>query len=394
VSNAGSSGRFDLVVVGLGAMGSAALYHAAKDGLRVLGIDRYDPPHTFGSSHAETRITRLAVGEGEQYLPFVARSHEIWRDLERQTGWELLYQPGGYVITPASPTEDERWGGFVHRTADVAQLAGVDFELRTPEEVSAHLPPMVLDGSESIGFEPSGGIVMCERAITIQLRLAEAAGAQVLRNTVVHRVIPHSSGHVVIEAGSSVYEAEKVIVATGAWLNELAPREHSDALTVTRQVVFWFDVDDPEVFSATHFPFVLWAGQTIADYSAVFPMPARGRPGLKVLGEQFHETTTAESVDRTVRQGEADEFYERLVAPRLRGVRSTIVDTAVCLYTSTVDDHFLIGFHPESSQILLASPCSGHGFKHSTALGEAMIAKMFGTEVGLDLSAFARKPAP
>jgi len=298
------------------------------------------------------------------------------------------------VITPASPTEDERWGGFVHRTADVAQLAGVDFELRTPEEVSAHLPPMVLDGSESIGFEPSGGIVMCERAITIQLRLAEAAGAQVLRNTVVHRVIPHSSGHVVIEAGSSVYEAEKVIVATGAWLNELAPREHSDALTVTRQVVFWFDVDDPEVFSATHFPFVLWAGQTIADYSAVFPMPARGRPGLKVLGEQFHETTTAESVDRTVRQGEADEFYERLVAPRLRGVRSTIVDTAVCLYTSTVDDHFLIGFHPESSQILLASPCSGHGFKHSTALGEAMIAKMFGTEVGLDLSAFARKPAP
>ena len=100
VNDEAAERQFDLIIVGLGAVGSAALMHAARAGMRVLGIDRFDPPHQFGSSHAETRITRLAVGEGPQYLPFVARSHEIWRQLEAETGRELLHQPGGYIITP------------------------------------------------------------------------------------------------------------------------------------------------------------------------------------------------------------------------------------------------------------------------------------------------------
>jgi len=384
-----SGEQYDLIVCGLGAMGSAAFYHASRRGLRVLGIDRFDPPHTFGSSHAESRITRLAVGEGEQYLPFVARSHEIWRDLERQTGEELLHQPGGYIITPPSPTADDRWGGFVPRTAAVAASAGIDFELRSPEQVAAHTPQIRLQGDEAIGFEPTGGIVMCERAIATQLRLARSAGGETLVNTVVDAVAAKDGGVVVTASGRQHYAAG-AIVATGAWFGELALPVDADGVTVTRQVVHWFEVDEPASFSADRFPFVMWPGETIAEYSAIFPMASGGRPGLKILGEQFQESTTAATVDRGVSETEIDDFYERLVVPRVRGVRRSTVHNEVCLYTNTEDDHFLIDFHPQSDSILFASPCSGHGFKHSTALGEAMVDAVTGADDGLHLGAFVR----
>ena len=389
VNDEAAERQFDLIIVGLGAVGSAALMHAARAGMRVLGIDRFDPPHQFGSSHAETRITRLAVGEGPQYLPFVARSHQIWRQLEAETGRELLHQPGGYIITPPDRTQDERWGGFVDRTAVVAASASIPFEVRTPEQVRTHLPRIRLNGDEKLGFEPTGGVVMCERAVETQLQLARFAGASTVLNTPVQAVHPGIDG-VKIHTADAEYWGQKVLVATGAWFPELAPAVDSAAVTVTRQTVFWFDVEDPEDFSADHFPFILWPGDSIADYSAVFPIVRGGRPGLKLLGEQFHETTTAETVDRTVHQHEVDDYCKRLVVPRLTGVRPTISHSAVCLYTTTSDDHFLIDRHPESEHVMFASPCSGHGFKHSTGLAEALVGHLAGASTALDISAFVR----
>ena len=355
----------------------------------MLGIDRYDPPHQFGSSHAESRITRLAVGEGEQYLPFVARSHELWRELEQLTGEALLHQPGGYIITPPTKTDDDRWGSFVDRTADVAASAGISFERHGVAQVAERAPALRLQGDEEIGFEPTGGIVMCERAIAMQLALARSAGADMLVNTPVDAVEPGADVVKVTAAGTQ-YVGSKVIVATGAWFPELAPPVDAAAVRITRQVVYWFEVDDLGQFGADRFPFVIWPGHTIDDYSAVFPIATGARPALKVLGEQFDTETTAESVDRQVSEAEVADFYERLVAPRLHGVTPNVVDTAVCLYTNTADDHFLIDVHPESSRVMFASPCSGHGFKHSTAIGEAMVAALAGDEQALDLAPFVR----
>lgn len=379
--------RFDLIVVGLGAVGSAALYHAATAGLRVLGIDRFDPPHTMGSSHAESRITRLAVGEGEQYLPFVARSHQIWRELEAETGETLLYQPGGYIITPPARTEDDRWGGFVDRTAAVAAIAGIEFEIRTPAAVQSHIPNIKLHGDERIGFEPSGGVVACELAVEVQLRLARAAGAVTVVNRAVTSVVADDE-QVVVHAGERRYQADRAVVATGAWFADLARPSAAAAVRVTRQVVYWFEVDDVEAYSADTFPFIIWPGHTIADYSAVFPGVRAGRPGLKLVGEQFAEETTADGVIRTVDAAEAAAFYQRLVEPRLSGVAPKLLDAAVCLYTNTVDDHFLVDSDP-SGRMLYASPCSGHGFKHSTAIGEALVGRLTGVS-HLDLTPFLR----
>lgn len=384
-----ASGDYDLIVVGLGAIGSAAVYHGTRAGLRVLGIDRFDPPHEHGSSHAESRITRLAVGEGSQYLPFVARAHEIWRELEEESSTALLHECGGYIVTPPAPTRDSRWGAFVQRTASVAAEAGLDFELRTPDQAMAHCPNLIVAPDASVGFEPTAGIVMCERAIAVQLQLAEANGAALLTNTAVRTVQPDGSG-VRVEANGTTYRAASAIVATGAWFPELAPEQDAQAVTVTRQVVYWFEVDNPAAFDAARFPFVIWPGQDIREYSAVFPMTSGGRPGLKLLGEQFHETTTASTVDRVVGEGEVDDFYERLVLPRVAGVRRHAIDATVCLYTNTVDDHFLIDTHPHADQLLFASPCSGHGFKHSTALAEAMVAQLRNEPSTRELSSFRR----
>ena len=160
-----ASARYDLAVVGLGAMGAATAWQAAERGLRVLGLDRFAPPHTHGSTHAETRITRLAVGEGPQYLPFVARTHELWRELEQRTGASpLLIETGGFIISPQQQQqarggesgEVERWFDFVGATEQVARDAGVEFHRRTPADVRSKHPQLLLRDDEAVGFEPRG----------------------------------------------------------------------------------------------------------------------------------------------------------------------------------------------------------------------------------------------
>ncbi len=383
--------RFDLIVVGLGAMGAATLFHARRLGLRVLGIDRYDPPHEFGSSHAETRVTRLAVGEGPQYLPFVARSHEIWRELETETGRPLLYQSGGCIITTSTTSDEPRWNDFVSATATVADHGGIPFRVVEPAVLRSEQPAILVSDDDRIGLEPTGGVVLSEEAVAVQLELARADGAAVHSNESVQAVDQTPDGTVVVTTDRGRYHAERVVLASGAWLPSMVAPMDRGALTVTRQVVYWFEVEDPTVFSTDRFPFVIWVGDTIENYLGVFPMPPGGTGGIKVLGEQFALTTDAESVDRTVSTDEIDDFYQRVVSRRLAGVTPRCVKAAVCLYTNTPDDHFLIDTAPGSDRILVMSPCSGHGFKHSTGLGEA-VAQVAATGTSdLDLSPFTRR---
>jgi sarcosine oxidase len=266
----GAAEHHDLAVVGLGAMGSATCFQAADRGLKVLGLDRHAPPHQMGSTHAETRITRLAVGEGPQYLPFVARSHEIWREIERRTGVPLLHLTGGFIITPAqsnappeevSAIEEIRWLDFVSATENVAMQAGVDFQRHTAAEVRARCPNVLVTDDEVAGFEPTGGIVMCETAVELQIKLAQDMGATICTNTDVVSVAPRACGGVEIRtACGAVHTADKAVVAAGSWMSDFFdPSDYSAAgLGVTRQVVYWFEVKDLAEWS--DFPFLIWAG--------------------------------------------------------------------------------------------------------------------------------------
>ncbi len=382
-----ASDSYDLIVVGLGAMGAAVTYHAAKLGLSVLGIDQYDPPHDLGSTKAETRITRLAVGEGPQYLPFVKRSHEIWRELEAETGVELLHECGGIIITEQEPVPGQRWEDFVTETDRIAQVGQIPFEVKEPAEVRVEHPWITVPDDRNAGFEPTAGLVMAERAVEVQLALAGQLGATLRVNELVETVEPHDES-VAVRSAAGTYEARNVVLATGPWFGELASSEHSDQVTVSRQVVYWFEVDDLDAFTTESIPFVMWIAQRDEDYIGLFPMPPGGTPAVKILGEQFLETTDARTVDRDVSQAEIDTFYNVHVAPKFNGVTPNCIRTAVCLYTNTTDDHFLIDTDPRSDRIIVMSPCSGHGFKHSTALGEAVAQQVAAGTSTLDLSPF------
>lgn len=376
----------DVIVVGLGAMGAATSYHAARMGLSVLGIDRYDPPHEFGSSHAETRISRLAVGEGPQYLPFVTRSHELWRELEERTGEPVFHESGGIIVT--EPTQHgTRWNDFATVTAGIARKAGIEYSLLAPEHVRARHPLLNVPAENRVGFEPTAGLVMSERAVALQIQLARSHGATIRTGELVLAVEPEP-GCVSVRTDRGTYRASRVVLAAGPWMETLAP-PFRDLLTVTRQVVYWFEADDLDAYSTDRFPFVMWIGGSVADYMAVFPRPPGTTNGVKLLGEQFVETTTADQVDRTVGAAEIDDFYERLVEPRVQGIRPRCVRTAVCLYTNTPDDHFVVDTDPRSDRILVMSPCSGHGFKHSAALGEAVAELLATGSSTRDLGAFA-----
>jgi len=367
-------------------MGAAVAWQVARLGASVVGIDRYEPPHSLGSSHAETRITRLAVAEGDQYLPFVARSHDIWREIEALTCTRLLHESGGYIVSSAG-SASERWSDFTQATADVAQRHGIDYELLSAAAACAAHPQVAFADEMAIGFEPTAGVVMSDDAVRAQLQLAADAGARVETQCAVTAIEPVDDlVHVTTSSGEIT--ARHVVLAAGAWLPDLVPQPVADQLTVTRQVVYWFEVDDLEAYRPERLPFVMWIEETIEGYCAIFPAPTGAIPAVKILGEQFADETTANDVTRTVSDDEIADFHRRLVAPRFPGVSNRCLKAEVCLYTNTSDDHFLIQSDPRSERITIMSPCSGHGFKHSAALGEAVAQHIVHGASTLDLSPF------
>lgn len=377
---------FDVAVVGLGAMGSAVAWHAQRRGLRVLGIDQHEPPHRLGSSHAETRITRLAVGEGDQYLPFVARSHELWRELETLTGERLFYETGGYILSELGGQSD-RWTDFTQATATIADRAGIPYEVLSADDFRAREANVLLPDGMSAGFELTAGVVMCEDAVRLQLGQAMQHGAVLRTGERVENIVPDETG-VDIITDKGAHRAANVVLAAGPWSPGLAPPSIAERLTVTRQVVYWFEAEDPAAWSVERFPFVMSIGTTIDEYFGIFPSPPGATPGVKMLGEQFTTTTTPDEVDRTVGAAEIAAFHERVIAPNLVGITDRCVRAEVCLYTNTPDDDFLIEADPRSNRITVMSPCSGHGFKHSTALGEAVAEYVATGSSLLDLSPF------
>ncbi len=380
----------DLVVVGLGAMGAATTYHAAKAGLRVIGIDQFAPPHNLGSTHGETRITRLAVGEGPQYLPFVARAHEIWRDLEAATGETLFHQSGGLLVTEQHAVPGQRWEDFAHVTKAIADDAGIDFSIETPADVRQRYPMYQIPDDYRVGFEPTAGLVMAERAVAAQLVEAQRHGAQVRTGQRVTDV-RHDATGVDVRTTTGSVRASHVVLATGPWIHDLAPRSLAETITITRQIILFFEVEDLSRYTTDRLPWMMWIAPQDEDYVGVFPAPPGGSRALKFVGEQFVETTTPDTVLRTVSVDEISDYYEQLLVPKVSGVTPNCIKAEVCLYANTVDDHFLIDHHPDTDRIMVMSPCSGHGFKHSTALGEAVAQQLVSGDSDLDLSPFATK---
>ncbi|MGB1252864.1 MAG: N-methyl-L-tryptophan oxidase [Candidatus Promineifilaceae bacterium] len=379
---------YDTIVIGLGGMGSAALYQLAKRGANVLGIDRFDPPHTNGSTHGESRVTRLAVGEGPEYVPLVARTHEIWHELTSQTGNPMLYESGGYIICPKGGGAGWHHGGdFVQRSAELAQQYGVPHEVLSAAEVRHRHPLVRITDKSHAYFEPSGGIVDPEVAIRGQLGLARTLGAEIRPNERVLN-LKHDAHSVTVTTDQGSYRAENVIVSAGAWVHSFLPKHLQAPLGVYRQVMYWFEVEDLDLFSVENFPFLLWIDSTKEDYFGAFPIAKGHKPAIKLLTEQFHDPCDPDTVPRSITQAEIEAFADRFIPRNLLGVTKRCIGAEACLYTVTADEHFIIDWHPDSERVLIVSPCSGHGFKHSAAIGESAAQLMLENKSTIDLSSF------
>jgi len=381
--------RVDFAVIGLGAMGSAALYQLARRGASAVGIDRYAPPHTLGSSHGETRITRQAVGEGAAYVPLVLASHRIWRELEAATGQTLFVDCGTLIMSPRdNQALHHGMPDFVSRSIKNAQAYGVPHEVIDSAEIARRFPQFIgLSGNEWGCFEPGGGYVLPEACIAAQLARAQALGAEIRTGTEV-QAVEQDGGGVRITTDRGTVVADQVVVSAGSWCAHLLGAPFDRLLTVTRQLLHWYALDDMSAYGPASPVFIWMHGAKETDYFYGFP-PAAGDPRLKVATEQYDMVTTPFSIDRTVAPDESAAMYRTHVQGRLAGATPTVAKAAACLYTVTPDRGFIIDRHPGKDRVVVVSACSGHGFKHSAGIGQAVSQLLVDGRSDTDLSAFS-----
>ena len=377
---------YDAIVLGLGAMGAAATYQLARRGARVLGIDRYAPPHEFGSTHGDTRITRIACGEGPEYSAFAARSHEIWRELEGETGLDLLTQNGFLAISgTGNRSANHGVAQFLDATVAAARSAGVSYEILDGPTLRRRYPALnVADGDQAY-HDTVGGFARPENCVTAQLRAAVARGAELRLGETVHSFVQHD-GSVTVATDKHTYSASQLIVAAGAWLPAMLKPALAANFMVTRQVLYWFRARSEAAhaeFSPERFPVYIW--QLPAPQS-IYGFPATGGldEGIKLATEQYDVATTPDSVSRTVPPEEVRAMYETYVEPFFPGLSPVCVRSKTCLYTWVDKARFIIDRHPDSDRVIVASPCSGHGFKHSAGIGELLA----------EMVTIGRKPDP
>jgi sarcosine oxidase len=366
--------RFRAIVLGLGAMGSATLRSLARRGVRSLGIDRFSPPHARGSSHGDTRITRLAIGEGVHCTPLARRSHELWRELERETGAALMRTVGGLFISSPARSAVMHVPDFFANTVAAAREYGIAHEIVDAPAIRRRFPPFRVADDEYGYFEPEAGYLRPEACIAAQLDSAKRHGATLHRNETVTG-FDVAAGGVAVATDRGRYVADRLVVAAGAWLPTLVGRDIGRHFTIYRQRLLWLAIDgDPASFVPERCPVFIWELQN--GRQGIYGFPAIDGPagGVKVGTEQFASATTADEGEGAPPPFDVAAFHATLVAPYVRGLSARCVKAVTCLYTVTPDFGFVIDAHPDSDRVLLVSPCSGHGFKHSPAIGEAAAA--------------------
>jgi sarcosine oxidase len=378
------SKRADVVVVGTGAMGSAVCAQLVNRGASVIGIDQYDPPHSCGSTHGETRMTRLAVGEGAEYVPLVRRAHELWREIEAQTETRLLSQPGGLIMSrPGS------W--FFEGTRELARRFEIEHEELSGVELRERFPMFAVDEETQGYYEPAAGFVSPERAVRAQLELARRGGAELRRG---ERVLSWSASRhgVNVATDHASYDCGELILCAGPWLPGLFP-EGRGLFAVHRQLQFWFSIRRGYEL-LREMPVFVWdfGGERagFVHFAGFYGFPAVDGPagGLKVATETYETTTEPDGRQHPATPAETAAMYRHCVETRLPWLGPEPVRTLSCLYTSTRGSRFVIDRHPAHAAVLIVSPCSGHGFKHSPAIGEAVAQWVTEGKPRLDLGPF------
>jgi sarcosine oxidase len=380
----------DIIVVGLGAVGSAAVYQAAKLGARVVGIDRYHPPHDLGSSHGDTRITRQAIGEGQDYVPLVLRSNQIWEELEEAAGRALLTRNGALILqSPHTAGDHHGSTSFLADTIAAAQAHGIAHEVLTNAEIERRFPHFRAANDEVGYFEAGAGFVRPEECIAMQLEFARSMGAELRTGEQVLELRTSLNG-VEVNTDFGSYSADRVIVSAGPWIGSFLPQSIAKELLVYRQVLTWFALErNHERYRPQDFPVFIWiTGNRPCDMFYGFPAIESSPVAIKTATERYDVAIAPDQVNRVVGDEEISALHSGYIANRLPDVSARCVRSATCLYTVAPGARFVIDQADDAGHVWFASACSGHGFKHSAAVGEALVRKALGLSEILDIAAF------
>jgi sarcosine oxidase len=352
--------EYDIIVIGVGAMGSATCWELARRGARVLGLDRFDIPNTRGSSHGLSRMIRLAYYEHPDYVPLLRRAYELWRELEQSSGQQLLHITGGLYMGPANRE-------LISGSLESARKHSLPHELLDRKMLADQYPQFELPADHVGLFEPSAGFLEPENCIAALVAQALKDGAEVHGNEPVESWHADESSSRV-KTGHGEYRADKLIFCGGAWTEKLVS-DLGIPLIVTRQVMGWVWPREPARFEIGRLP--VWAID-LPDNSLYYGFPMH-RPGVgfKLAHHARMQATDPDQVDRTILPGDEESFRDclRRFIPLADGPTMAI---RTCLYTNSPDSHFIIDRHPKHSRILLSCGFSGHGFKFASVVGQMM----------------------
>jgi sarcosine oxidase len=374
----------DVIVLGLGAMGSAAAAALAEKGRRVLAFDAFTPPHTHGSSHGLSRIYRQAYWEDSRYVHLLLRARELWTKLERDSGVPLLHTTGALMIGPPG-------GQLVPRSSESARQFHLPHDLLSSSDLRRRWPRFHVSDDTVALLEHQAGYLVPELCIEQQLRHAAHHGADLRFNESVLHFQARPEGITVRTARGS-FSAAHLVVTAGPW----APQLLADArlpLRVTRQVLFWFkptgsiDAFRPDPHQA-RFPIYLWETAPGEPMLYGFPLTGPDADGVKIALHGSEETGTPDTIDRTVRPDDEQRIRKRL-ATTLPTLSGRVARAETCLYTMTPDENFVIGAHPQQPNITLALGFSGHGFKFAPVIGELIGQLVTEGKTSHDIAMFA-----
>lgn len=350
---------YDVIVAGVGAMGSSAAWALARRGARVLGLDRSSIPNDQGSSGGLSRIIRLGYAEDPRYIPLLRRAYELWRETEQRSGERLLYITGGIDAGPPD-------GRSVSGALESCRTHGIPHELMSARALEARFPGIVLPDGMTAVYQADAGFVLSDRAISTYAKLALGAGAELHGH---ERVLgwERDPAGVAVHTERGSYRAARLIVSAGAWASTLVPRL-ADLAVPERQVLIWTQPSVPEQYALGHLPIFILD----VDEGNFYGFPIFGIPGVKVgLYHHRGQVVDPDAWDRGIQAGD-EEVLRAGIARYLPGANGPALTLRTCLFTNTPDEHFIIDTLPDAPEVIVASPCSGHGFKFASVLGEVL----------------------
>jgi len=379
--------HYNAIVIGLGAMGSATLYQLSekqKPGSTLLGLEQFTIPNSFSSHHSKTRLTRLTAPECEDYYKIALRSAQLWTEIEEKVKakfGKLWRKTGGLILG-----DSEQKDSFLEASIQSAQKNHLAHKILKAEEIAAAFPQLKTSSNTIAYYEEAMGLLSPEACLLSQLELAKENGAEIHFQEKLLHFEKEASGKIILQTDKGLYSTDNLILTTGAWMAELLDPSYADFFKIYRQVSFRFKIEESmnADYSITHFPPMLYISNTNTIFYA-FPDEANA---VKVGCENLVHTSSIQNINRNATPEEEQLHYQHFVEPYFKGITNECLYTEICLYTCTPDHLFLIDYLPNfEKNVIIASACSGRGFKHSAAIGEALANQILNLTNDLDLIA-------